>query len=75
VIEQPLLSPQTATVTAQRAIGANDAMARDHNANHVRAIRAATARRAFSSPRCFAIHEYDRVSPTGIDCKIFQARN
>jgi hypothetical protein len=34
-----------------------------------------TARRAFSSPRRFAIHEYERVSPTGIDRKIFHARN
>src|SRR5438874_957513 len=30
--------------------------------------------RSFSSPRRFAIQEYERVSPTGIDCKIFQAR-
>src|SRR4029453_3683247 len=34
-----------------------------------------TALRAFSSPRRFAIQEYERVSPTGIDCKIFQARS
>ena len=34
-----------------------------------------TARRAFSSPKRFAIQEYERVSPMGIDCKIFQARS
>ena len=34
-----------------------------------------TARRAFSSPRRFAIQEYERVSPSGIDCRIFQARS
>jgi hypothetical protein len=34
-----------------------------------------TARRAFSSPKRFAIQEYERLSPTGIDRKIFQARS
>jgi hypothetical protein len=40
VIEQPFLAPQTATVSAERPVGSNDAMARDDDANHVRAIRA-----------------------------------
>src|SRR5947208_15677511 len=40
VIEQPLLAPQTTAVPAERAIGANHAMARDDDANHVRSIRA-----------------------------------
>src|ERR1700681_4659041 len=35
VIEQPFLAPQSAAVTAERAIGANDAMTGDDNANHV----------------------------------------
>src|SRR6516164_341567 len=38
MIEQPFLAPQTAAVPAQRAIGANHAMARDDDGNHVRAI-------------------------------------
>ena len=40
VIEQPFLAPQTAAVPAERAIRSNHPMARDDDANHVRAIRA-----------------------------------
>src|SRR5437016_10586098 len=40
VIEQPFLAPQSTAITAQRAIRANDAMARNHDANHVCAVRA-----------------------------------
>src|SRR5262249_18423634 len=40
VIEQPFLAPQTAAVAAERAISANDAVARDDDADHVRSIRA-----------------------------------
>src|SRR5437016_374721 len=40
VIEQPLLAPQTTAVPTERAIGANHALARDDDANHVRSIRA-----------------------------------
>ena len=40
VIEEPFLAPQTAAVPAERAVGANNAVARDDDANHVRAIRA-----------------------------------
>ena len=43
VIEQPLLPPQSAAVTAKCAIGADDAMTRDDDANHVRAVRAANS--------------------------------
>src|SRR5436309_14794123 len=35
VIKQPLLAPQSAAVTAQRAISANNAMTWDSDANHV----------------------------------------
>src|SRR6266566_8977642 len=38
VIEQPFLTPQSATVTAQRAIRADDAMTGDDDANHVGAV-------------------------------------
>ena len=34
-----------------------------------------TARRALRSPKRSAIQEYERVSPTGIERKIFQARS
>src|SRR5438046_555622 len=40
VIEQPFLSPQTAAVTTERAISANDTMTRNHDTNHIRAVRA-----------------------------------
>jgi hypothetical protein len=40
VIEQPLLAPQAAAVPAERPVGSNDTMARDDDANHVRAVRA-----------------------------------
>src|SRR5438270_11019989 len=40
MVEQPFLSPQSTAVAAERAIRANDAMARNHDANHVRAVRA-----------------------------------
>jgi hypothetical protein len=40
VIEQPFLAPQTAAVPAERSVGSNHPMARDDDANHVRAIRA-----------------------------------
>jgi hypothetical protein len=39
VIEKPFLAPQTATVPAERPVRANNAVARDYDANHVRAIR------------------------------------
>src|SRR5207247_6731732 len=38
VIKQPLLAPQSAAVTAQRAISANNAMTWDSDANHVGAV-------------------------------------
>src|SRR6266550_2763985 len=38
VIEQPFLAPQPAAVTAQRTVGANDAMTRNNDADHVLAI-------------------------------------
>ena len=57
VIEQPFLAPQTATVPTEGAIGADDAVARNDDANHVRAIRATNcAPRIFVANR-FAIHE------------------
>ena len=40
MVEQPFLSPQSTAVAAERAIRANDAMTRNHDANHVRAVRA-----------------------------------
>src|SRR4029453_1987242 len=40
VIEQPFLAPQSAAVPAERPVGSNHPMARDDDANHVRAIRA-----------------------------------
>src|SRR5436190_1951937 len=48
VIEQPFLAPQSAAVTAQRAIRPNNAVARDHDANHVRAVCATNC-----APRIF----------------------
>jgi len=39
VIEQPFFAPQTAAIAAERPVGSNHAMARDYDANHVRAIR------------------------------------
>ena len=41
VIEQPFLAPQAAAIAAESSIGTNDTMARDDDANHVGAIRAA----------------------------------
>src|SRR6266404_114070 len=38
VIEQPFLAPPSAAVTAQRAIRPDNAVARDYDANHVRAV-------------------------------------
>jgi hypothetical protein len=40
VIEQPLFAPQSTAIAAERSVGANDAMTRNDNANHVCAIGA-----------------------------------
>src|SRR4029079_98015 len=40
MIEQPFLAPQTAPISAEGPVGSNDAVTRDDDANHVRAIRA-----------------------------------
>ena len=54
VVEQPFLAPQTAAVSAERPIGANDSMARNDDANHVRAIGATdcTARILIAQALC-----------------------
>src|SRR4029453_10535153 len=38
VIEQPFLAPQTATVSAERPVGSNYAVAGDDDANHFRTV-------------------------------------
>src|ERR1700680_1219865 len=40
MVEQPFLAPQSTAITAERAIGANDAMTWDDDAHHVFAIGA-----------------------------------
>src|SRR5438128_958852 len=40
VIEEPFLTPQPAAIAAESPVGSNHAVARDDDANHVRAIRA-----------------------------------
>src|SRR6201981_2825159 len=40
MIEQPFLAPQTAAVSAERAVGSNHAMTWNDDANHVRSIGA-----------------------------------
>ena len=41
VIEQPFFSPEATAVTAERAVGADDAVAGNDDGEHVRAVRAA----------------------------------
>ena len=41
VVKEPLLTPETATVTAERAVCANHAVARNNDSQIVHAIRAA----------------------------------
>ena len=41
VVEQPFLPPEAAAVAAERAVGADDAVAGNDNGKHVRAVRSA----------------------------------
>src|SRR6202040_1933416 len=38
VIEQPFLSPEAAAITAERTVGADDAMTGDDDGEHVRSV-------------------------------------
>ena len=63
VIEQPFLAPETAAVTAEGAVGADDAMTRDDDRESMFVPFARpTARRAPGIPRRSAIKMEKRVS-------------